>query len=211
MTTEALLRLSGLALLASGILATIGFSVHPHDAEGSNHTRWLVAHVVVMSGALLNLLGLMGLYLRSARRLGVTGLIGFLLTTISLVLYLGKLYWSGFLYPLVMAHHPAFLRDQGFNPGTDPVDPVVKAVFYLGPVLFALGYAVLGLGLLRLGTYPAAALWAVVVGAQLVGLWPLLPGVVQHLSVLVSIVYTIGIAWIGTLLATSVPEAADRG
>lgn len=202
MKTETLLRLSGLALLLSGVLATIGFSVHPHDAAGSSHTMWLVAHVVVMSGALLNLLGLVGLYLRWAGRLGLTGLLAFVLTTISLVLYLGKLYWSGFLYPLVIAHDADFIRDYGFNPGSEPVDPVVKVVFYLGPILFALGYALLGLGLLRLAAYPAAALWAMAVGALLVGLWPLLPAVVQHLSVVVSIVYTVGVAWIGYLLAT---------
>lgn len=202
MTTETLLKLSGFALLLSGILATIGFSVHPHDSAGSNHDMWLVAHVVVMSGGLLNLLGLVGLYLRSAARLGLTGLIAFLLATISLVLYLGKLYWSGFLYPLVIAHDAGFIRDHGFNPGSDPVDPVMKMVFYLGPILFALGYALLGLGLLRLAAYPAAALWAMVMGALLVGLWPLLPAVVQHLSVVVSIVYTVGVAWIGYLLAT---------
>lgn len=202
MTTETLLRLSGLALLLSGILATIGFSVHPQDATGSNHTMWLVAHIAVMSGAILNLLGLLGLYLRSASRLGLTGLIAFLLTTISLVLYLGKLYWSGFLYPLVIAHDAGFIRDYGFNPGSDPVDPVVKIVFYLGPILFALGYALLGLGLVRLAAYPAAALWAMAVGALLVGLWPLLPAMVQHLSVVVSIVYTVGVTWIGYLLAS---------
>jgi hypothetical protein len=127
-TTETLVKLSGLALLSRGILATIGFSLHPHDAAGSNYPRWLVAHVAVMSGALLNLLGLVGLYLRSATRLGLTGFIGFLLTTNSLVLYLGKLYWSGFLYPLVIAHDAVFIREFGFNPGSDPVDPVVKVV-----------------------------------------------------------------------------------
>ena len=55
MTTETLVKLSGLALRISRILATIGLSVHPHDAARSNHTMWPVAHVVVMSGAFLNL------------------------------------------------------------------------------------------------------------------------------------------------------------
>ena len=45
-----------------------------------------------------------------------------------------------------------------------------------------MGYALLGLSLLRVKAYPAPALWALIVGAVLVGLWPLLPGVVQHLS-----------------------------
>jgi hypothetical protein len=197
-----LVRLSGVALLLSGILATIGFSVHPHDANGSNRGWWLAAHVAVMGGGFLNLLGLVGLYLASATRIGGAGLLGFLLAAASLVLYLGKLYWSAFIYPLVATHDPQFVRSYGLNPGADPVDLVVRIVFYLGPVLFATGYAVLGLGLAKAGARPTAALGTMVVGALLVGLWPLLPAVVQHLSVLVSIVYTVGAAWVGYLLAS---------
>ena len=201
MTPKSLVKLSGIALLLSGILATVGFSIHPHDSAGSNHAIWLGAHVLVMSGGVLNLLGLVGLYLVSAAPLGLVGLFGFLLTAVSLVLYLGKLYWSAFIYPLVTARDADFIWSYGFNPGSDPVDPVVRIVFYLGPILFAIGYALLGLSLLRVKAYPAPALWALVVGALLVGLWPLLPGVVQHLSVVVSLIYTAGIGWIGYLLA----------
>lgn len=201
MTPKSLVRMSGIALLLSGILATVGFSIHPHDPALSNHGMWLWAHLLVISGALLNLLGLMGLYLVSAAMLGWTGLSGFLLAVVSLVLYLGKLYWSAFIYPLVMARDAEFIRSYGLTPGTDPVDPIVKIVFYLGPILFAIGYALLGLSLLRVRAYPTPALWALIVGATLVGLWPILPAVVQSLSVVVSVIYTAGIAWIGYFLA----------
>jgi hypothetical protein len=200
MSYGALARLAGVALLASGVLATVGFSIHPHE-PGANLALWVGAHVAILSGGFLNLLGLAGLYLLSAPRLGGAGLAGFVLAAVSLVLYLGKLYWSGFIYPLVTAQHPEFIRAYGFIPGTDPVDPVVKAVFYLGPILFAAGYTLLGISLLKLKAYPAAALWAMIVGALLVGLWPLLPDVVQHLSVVVSLVYTVGVGWIGYLMA----------
>jgi hypothetical protein len=200
MTHKTLVKLGGLALLLSGILATIGFSAHPHDSAGSNQGMWVAAHVVIMCGGFLNLLGLVGLYLASAARVGAAGLIGFLLAAASLVLYLGKLYWSGFIYPLVIAHDADFIRSNGFNPGADPVDPVVRIVFFLGPILFAIGYTVLGLSLSRVGAYPALALKTMVAGALLVGLWPLLPAAVQHLSVLVSLVYTAGTSWIGYLM-----------
>ena len=201
MTPKSLVKLSGIALLFSGIVATVGFSMHPHDSAGSNHATWLGAHVLVMSGGVLNLLGLVGLYLVSAIPLGLVGLFGFLLAAVSLILYLGKLYWSAFIYPLVIARDADFIRAYGFNPGSDPIDPVIRIVFYLGPILFAMGYALLGLSLLRVKAYPAPALWALVVGALLVGLWPLLPGVVQHLSAVVALIYTVGVGWIGYLLA----------
>ena len=128
MPAKTLVKWSGVALLLSGVLATIGFSMHPHDAAGSNRAAWLVAHVVIMSGGFLNLLGLVGLYLVSATRVGLAGLFAFLLAAVSLVLYLGKLYWSAFIYPLVSAHDPEFIRAHGFGPGSDPVEPVVSSI-----------------------------------------------------------------------------------
>ena len=99
------------------------------------------------------------------------------------------------------AWDPSFLRSHGFGPGSHPVDPIVRVVFFLGPILFATGYGLLGTSLLRIKAYPSLALCAVVVGALLVGLWPLLPRVVQHWSAVVSLIYTLGIAWIGYVLA----------
>ena len=90
----------------------------------------------------------------------------------------------------MIGHDAKFIREYGFYPGSDPVDPVVKTVFYLGPILFATGYALLGLGLLKIGAYPAPALWAVIAGA------------------FVSVVYAVGIAWIGFLLVTGKPVRA---
>ena len=201
MALTSLVRSSGIALVLSGILATVGFALHPHDSTGSNHVIWVCAHVLIMGGGVLNLLGLVGLYLVSAALLGGIGLLAFLLAGVSLVLYLGKLYWSAFIYPLVAAWDPSFLRSHGFGPGSDPVDPIVRVVFFLGPILFAIGYGILGTSLLRIKAYPSLALCAVVVGALLVGLWPLLPRVVQHWSAVVSLIYTLGIAWIGYVLA----------
>ncbi len=201
MTTERLIKLAGVALIGSGILATIGFSVHPHDSSGSNHVMWLFGHILIVLGFLMNFLGLVGLYSATAKNVGAFGFGGFLVACVSLVLYLGKLYWSGFIYPLVIAQHPEFISEYGFNPGSDPADPVVRMVFYLGPILFAVGYAVFGLALLKARTFPAMPVCLVVAGSLLLGVWPLLPAVIQHLSVFVSLVYTLGIAWLGYLLA----------
>ena len=131
LTSESLVKVTGIALILSGVLATIGFSLHPHDSTGPNQVLWVGAHTLVMAGILMGLLGLAGLYGVTSSRVGILGFIGFLLATVSLVLYLGKLYWSAFIYPLVIERHPEFIRTFGFIPGSDPVDPVVKTVFYL--------------------------------------------------------------------------------
>jgi len=201
MTTERLIKLAGVALIGGGIFATIGFSVHPHDLSGSNYPMWLFGHILIILGFLMNFLGLVGLYSATAENVGGLGFGGFLVACVSLVLYIGKLYWSGFIYPLVIAQHPEFISEYGFNPGSDPTDPVVRMVFYLGPILFAVGYAVFGLTLLKARTFPAIPVWLVVAGSLGVGFWPLFPAVIQHFSVFMSLVYTIGIAWLGYLLA----------
>jgi hypothetical protein len=44
----------------------------------------------------------------------------------------------------------------------------------------------------------------------MVGVWPLLPNIVQMLSVLVSLVYAIGIVWLGILLIQSSQEIQKK-
>lgn len=202
MRAEELIKLAGIGLIASGFLVAIGFSVHPHDPLGTNHTMWIASHILIISGFVASLLGLVGLYAVVAEGTGVGGLLGFLLAALSLILYLGKLYWSGFIYPLVISQHPSFIDEFGFAPGTQPSDPVVKAVFYLGPLLFGAGYTLLGWAVLKAGTFPPLPVGLVVVGALLVGLWPLLPAAIQHFSVAVSLLFAVGVAWLGYLLNT---------
>ena len=201
MRVKEIIKLAGIGLIASGFLVAIGFSLHPHDPLGANHTMWVASHLLIISGFVASLFGLVGLYAVVAGDVGVGGLLGFLLAAVSLILYLGKLYWSGFIYPLVISQHPSFIAEFGFAPGAQPSDPVVKAVFYLGPLLFGVGYTLLGGAVLKAGTFPALPVGLLVAGALLVGLWPLLPDVVQHFSVAVSLLFAVGAAWLGYLLA----------
>lgn len=200
MSSDTLIKLSGIGLLCSGFLVAVGFSIHPHDPLGANFAGWIAGHILIIGGFSASLLGLFGLYAIVARETGVAGLIGFLLAAFSLILYLGKLYWSGFIYPLVISEHPAFIEAFGFAPGAQPIDPLVRAVFYLGPLVFAVGYTLLGAAMLRAGLFPRVPVGLVIVGALLVGLWPLLPAAVQDFSVMVSLIFAVGMGWIGYLL-----------
>lgn len=111
MTAEKLIKLAGMGLVASGVLATIGFSIHPHDPFGANYVTWISGHALILLGFATGLLGLVGLYAAAAKGAGAAGLVGFLLASVSLILYLGKLYWSGFIYPLVISQNPDFICD----------------------------------------------------------------------------------------------------
>lgn len=202
MMTEKLMKTAGWSLIASGILVTLGFSIHPHDPIGANYVPWIFGHVLILLGFAAALFGLIGLYGVLAEGAGLTGAAGFLLASISLILDIGKLYWSGFIYPLVIDQHPDFIVEHGLDPGSRPTDPVVEFLFYLGPILFGLGYTLLGWVVLKARAFPSLPVRLVILGALLVGLWPLLPEAVQHFSMFISLIFTIGIAWIGYLLAT---------
>jgi hypothetical protein len=134
MTTEKLVKLVGIGLTASGVLATIGFSIHPHDPLGANYVPWIGGHVLIFLGFMAGFLGLVGLYGVVAKAVGVAGFIGFLLASMSITLYLGKLYWSGFIYPLVIEQYPSFIADQGLEPGSHPSDVAVRSIFYLARI-----------------------------------------------------------------------------
>jgi len=155
-----------------------------------------------MSGLLTNLLGVFGLYVSKAKEIGLPGLIGFLIVAISLALYLGKLYWSGFIYPLVIAEHPEFIEVHGFGPGSEPQDNIIRNVYFTGALTFAIGHLILGIALLRAKCFPQTPVLLFLIGAFLVGLWPLLPNFVQHFSVIVSLIYAVGISWLGINLIT---------
>ena len=101
---------------------------------------------------------------------------------------------------MVLLEHPEFIETFGFGPGSEPKDLNLKIVFFSGAFLFVLGHLFLGSALLRAKIFKSTPVWFVIAGAVMVGVWPLLPNIVQMLSVLVSLVYAIGIVWLGILL-----------
>ena len=201
-THSTLERLAGYALISTGILATLGFLIHPHQSTGQNHTMWVVGHIFIILGLLTNMIGVFGLYVSKAKSVGLIGLIGFLIIVISLALYIGKLYWSGFIYPLVIADHPEFIETHGFGPGSEPQDSIIRIIYYSGAISFAIGHFMLGVALLKARCFSQTPVLFFLIGALLVGLWPLLPSLVQHFSVIVSLIYAIGICWLGIKLIT---------
>ena len=66
--------------------------------------------------------------------------------------------------------------------------------------LFALGHLILGTTMLRSNRFPKKPIGLLISGAFLVGIWPFMPGVVQMLSVVVSVIYAAGVVWLGVSL-----------
>jgi hypothetical protein len=193
-------KLTGLCFVSTGVLTVAGFLIHPHDYSSDVQFMWLFGHSLIFFGLVLNLIGLGWFYSIEHSHLGKLGLFGLAAANVGLSHYIGKLYWSGLLYPLVFQTHPDFIKDVGLGPGADPKASIIKSVYFLGAILFAVGYAAFGAALLRAKRYPMIPVLLLMSGAIMVGVWPSMPGLIQMLSPIVSAIYAIGVVWIGVLL-----------
>jgi len=95
MSSAALYRLSGLALVLGGVIATV-FNIVNTVAFPSNSANidprvvtaapWQIVNLIIFTGGVLVLPGLPGAYLRQAKQTGTPGLIGFIRMFISWIL-----------------------------------------------------------------------------------------------------------------------------
>ena len=60
-------KLSSFCLIGTGVFATLGFLIHPHDATSQNQVMWMVGHLLIIASLLVNSIGLTGLYFRAQK------------------------------------------------------------------------------------------------------------------------------------------------
>jgi hypothetical protein len=204
-----LLKASGLALVAGGVLMAVATLLHPsHETVTTiiaSEVRLVAAHVAYTLSWLLVLLGLPGLYVAQRGRMGRLGLAGFLTAFLGtyLIAVTGNF---GFLAPVLAKESPAVL---------DAINqyPPVIGINGLAAIAFMVGYVLFGIAMTRSAVMPRLAGILVAVGApshligfgvaQLVSpaLWPI--------AVVGSILLGAGLAWPGYRL-WSVPATRGR-
>jgi hypothetical protein len=193
----ALLRWSGLALVAGGLLMAVATVLHPSRETPATileaEVRLVAAHVLFTLSYLLVLLGLPGLYGANAVRMGRLGLVGFLAAFLGtmLIAVSGNF---GFLAPVLAAQSPATI--DAINRYLPEV--ALNAVAFAG---FVVGFVVFGVAMARTATFPrpSGVLIAVGVPAQVVGFAAaqVVSPVLWILAVLGSVALGAGLAWPG--------------
>lgn len=163
MEYHTLRRLSGIALVLAGPLCLLGGLLHPvvdghaHDAEAllADHAAGSTA---LLLGEMLLVLGLPGVYAWLAPRLGVTGLVGFVLYVVGNVLSaIPHLVIMGFAGHTLAAEHPEAISDSDMIlPGS-----AFAAEQIATGLMFMVGLLLLGIALLRSRTLPK---WIGIVG-----------------------------------------------
>jgi hypothetical protein len=107
-------------------------------------------------GLILLSVGLVGLYAHQSDRVGLLGLVGFLIAFIGTVFFTGFFWANLFVAPALTVGAPVFLDQDGRFPG-----------FRLPLLLYAVGWLLFGLASLKARAYPRVPVIVLIVGAAL--------------------------------------------
>ena len=191
MSSSDLIRWSGVAAVAGAVLLVVSALVSILGVDFSNLSKnpaaLIFASLLGMLAAVLLLLGLVGLYASQARAAGVLGLVGFLLAFLGTVFVAGFDWAGAFLLPNV----------------ADEASRIAEATppgFVVTFLLFAVGWLVFGLAMLRARIYPRVVALVLVAGA-LINLVPVAG---------TEFVFAGAIAWAGCLLFTGRGKTAAQ-
>src|SRR5689334_20623239 len=110
MNTKTLIRWTGLAAMAAGIIFASIQPIHPLDVLASVTTpRWVIIQSFKTAMCLLGLVGMAGLYTRQAKAVGKLGLAGYILFSLFYALTMGFTFAEAFILPLIATEAPKFV------------------------------------------------------------------------------------------------------
>ena len=207
MSSGRLLQLSGIALLVGGLLNVLPTLISAFLFAGPAPTNavWTSVQLLVFTGSLLAVIGLPGVYLVQARQTGWLGLIGFILILLTgLILGAGGEIVSGFVLPWLATTAPKLAAEQG--------PPALIAVFIVTNLGGAIGAILLGLATMRAGVLPRGAGVLLISGGgvTIITVAPFPPAISTLLGDIATILFFLGVAWIGYALWARKGEALQQ-
>lgn len=193
MSPADLMRWAGLAAVVSAALSVMGdllrLFVDVESSETATTTPYALVFLLYLLGAVLLLLGLVGLYTSQSEAAGVLGLVGFLAAFLGTALLVGVLWFELFITPSLAARAPGLAEAE-----------LGLAGFILVFLLGVVGWLLFGVATLRARTYPRWAAALLMVG-----------GLVAFVPIpLAGIVFSAAIAWLGFILFTGRSAPAEQ-
>ena len=192
-----LLRWSGMALVAGGVLMAVATALHPSRETAStileSEMSLVASHFLFTFSYLLVLLGLPGLYGAESVRMGRLGLAGFVVsfTGTALLAVSGNF---GFLAPVLAAKAPETIDAiSGYGP--------VVAFNGMAAIGFIVGFVIFGVAMSKTATLPRYSGVLVAVGAPMhlfgFALAQFVSPVLWSFAILGSVALGTGLAWPG--------------
>ncbi len=184
-TTIKLARMAGLAAVAGGLLF-IGVQInHPHlDATFTTTTEYAVRETTKILMAVLSVIGITGIYLCQVKRIGVLGLVGYLMFGAGYLAILSIQVVALFVLPSLADSAPGYVNDVlAVASGGSAVGDIgaLAAFIKIGGFTFLAGGAVFGIALFRANVLPRWAAALLAVGSVAIVAIPLLPQINQRL------------------------------
>lgn len=200
-TTSVLLRWTGLAAVAGGLIFAGIQPIHPPDFLASVTTpAWAVIMPLKTLMCLLFLIGIAGLYLRQVGRIGWLGFFGFLFLSLSWWLQTGFVFAEALILPVLATAAPqfidSFLGIVNGSPGEMDIG-ALPTVYAVVGVLYMLGGLLFGIATFRAGVLPRAPAALLAAASLLTPLAALLPHEIQRYA---AIPVGLAFVWLGLVL-----------
>jgi hypothetical protein len=221
-TSKGLIRASGLAAMAGGLIFAGIQPIHPADEVASVTTGlWAVIISLKFAMCLFFLIGFTGIYARQAEKAGWLGLAGFALLTVSWFLQTGFVFAELFVLPVVAAPLPGFVESAlgvaNGHPGMMNIGALVPTYAVVG-VCYLLGGLLFGIATVRAAVLPRSPAIMLAFAAIITPAAALLPHAIQRYA---AVPMGIAMIWLGyTLWAeyrcskpvrATIPTSTPRG
>ncbi|MDQ6648829.1 MAG: hypothetical protein M3Z02_01720 [Actinomycetota bacterium] len=216
-THSTLTRSAGAAAVAAGLIF-IGVQInHPHlDATSITTTEMAVRNSLKVLMAALALVGITGMYLHQVQKMGVLGLVGYLLFGANYLVILSTSFVAAYVLPSIAESNPAYVSDvlAVFNAGHATGDiGLLQTVKVVEGALFLVGGLVFGIALFRARVLTRWAAALLAVGGVVTAALTLMPAAFYRLLALPNSIALIGLGYSLWLAArtdtTTQPTALD--
>jgi len=167
MSTAKLIRWSGLSLMLGGIIGAVGLFIHPpaDTAVYALYPLWVPAHLLSGIASLLIALGMVGLYARQLEKVGLAGLIGFVLTFVGITLSGGVvIFIDVVVFPLIAARGLDWLNTPN---GALRTSSAFQLTAGLGALSLLLGLLLFAIATLLARLRPRWGAWLVILSIPL--------------------------------------------
>ena len=201
MNSRNLIRWTGVAAMAAGIIFASIQPIHPPDVLASVTTSaWAIIQSFKLAMCVLFVVGITGFYARQAEESGWLGLAGYLLFSFSWVILMPFVFIQALINPLLASASPAFVESflgiVNGHPGEMNIG-ALPALYNLSGLLYALGGLVFGIATFRAGILPRWAGGLLAIGAVA----PIVLSMLPHpLDRTLAVPMGLAMAWLGAAL-----------
>jgi hypothetical protein len=174
-----LTRAAAVAAVAAGVIF-IGVQInHPHsDVTNVTTTEWAVRNSLKILMIALALAGITGMYLHQVRRIGVLGLLGYVVFSLGYLLIMCTTFVSGYVLPTLAATDPGYVNDvlaAGTGGAATGGIGLLGTVFSVQGMAYLAGGLIFGVALFRARVLARWAAVLLALGGLVSGALSLMP------------------------------------